>query len=80
MAHRAGDCFAEENSFAALESSLKTGVELIEFDVRKSTDGVLFCYHGSVLEFCFPRLLKKRFSVLRMQHPSIPTLDDVLSK
>jgi len=42
-----------ENSPEAIRESLKQKIDIIEIDVRKSRDGILFCYHG----FPWPKFL-----------------------
>lgn len=47
-AHRGGAAHGRENSIAAIKAVLPFKPDLIEVDVRKSSDGVLYCHHGSV--------------------------------
>ncbi|HLC52695.1 MAG TPA: glycerophosphodiester phosphodiesterase family protein [Candidatus Nanoarchaeia archaeon] len=80
MAHRGGDCFATENSLEAIQQSLRYQPDIIEIDVRKSTDGVIYCYHGQALEFILPGIFfKKTFSELKMKYPTIVTLKEIVS-
>lgn len=46
MAHAAGRGHGRENSLEALQATLPHNPDVVELDVRKSRDGVLFCYHG----------------------------------
>lgn len=46
MAHAAGMAHGPENSLKAALQSIKYGTDIIELDVRKSSDGILFAYHG----------------------------------
>lgn len=81
MAHKGGDFFGEENSLKAVRKSLEYGAEIIELDVRKSADDILFCYHGNFLEFLFPKLFfKKNFKDLEMNHSSISNLKDIANE
>lgn len=47
MAHGGGSAHDKENSIAAIHKSLKLGADIIEVDIRKSRDGILYCHHGS---------------------------------
>ncbi len=47
-AHGGGGGLARENSIDAIRAALPYKPDLIEVDVRKSADGVLYCHHGSV--------------------------------
>ncbi|MCK4454568.1 glycerophosphodiester phosphodiesterase [Candidatus Parcubacteria bacterium] len=77
MAHKGGDCFGIENSLDVIKKSLKAGAEVIELDIRKSSDNILFCYHGNVLQFLIPQLFfKKKFENLKKKLPSISTLKE----
>jgi len=72
MAHRGGDCFGVENSATAIRASLQHGVDIIEVDVCKSSDGILFCYHGNWLQYVIPFFFfKKKYSKLKKRRPKL---------
>jgi hypothetical protein len=48
LAHGGGRAHGRENSIGAIRAALKYRPDIIEIDVRKSSDGVLFCHHGSI--------------------------------
>lgn len=49
MAHKGGTAYGRENSLEAIRRSLEVRPDvMIEVDVRKSRDGVLYCHHGSI--------------------------------
>lgn len=55
VAHRAGwkkggTTVRAENSFAAIDHAVSTGVEMVELDVRRSQDGVLVIMHDETLD------------------------------
>lgn len=80
MAHRGGNCFATENSLEAIQQSLKHNPDIIEIDVRKSTDGVIFCYHGNIREFLFPDIyFKKPYSKIQKKYPTVVRLSEIAS-
>lgn len=62
LAHRGGEQFGKEHSPEVIYESLRRGYDLIELDVRKSRDGVLYCYHGNFLEFVMASLFLKKYS------------------
>jgi glycerophosphoryl diester phosphodiesterase len=45
IAHRGASADAPENTLAAFELAIVQGAEWVEFDVRRSRDGVLFIHH-----------------------------------
>jgi glycerophosphoryl diester phosphodiesterase len=77
IAHR-GACNGgdKENSLKAFENAIAIGVDMIEFDVRKTRDGVFLIHHNSTLN----NKLISRLSyheILAMDR-SIPTLEETL--
>ncbi|MGL3608443.1 glycerophosphodiester phosphodiesterase family protein [Rhizobium sp. G187] len=55
VAHRAGwktggRIVRAENSFAAIDHAVSTGVEMVELDVRRSSDGALVIMHDATLD------------------------------
>lgn len=49
MAHKGGTAYGRENSLETIRKALEIMPDvIIEVDVRKSRDGVLYCHHGSV--------------------------------
>ncbi|MES2225828.1 MAG: hypothetical protein V4480_03395 [Patescibacteria group bacterium] len=47
----------------------KSRVDIIEIDIRKSKDGVLYCYHGSLIEYyLFFHFFKKPLAYLRKRY------------
>jgi len=48
VAHRGGKGHGRENDAQTIEKVLPYKPDIIEVDVRKSRDGVLYCHHGSV--------------------------------
>lgn len=48
MAHGGGLGHGRENSLEAIREALKYNPDIVEIDIRKSRDGVLYCHHGSI--------------------------------
>jgi len=48
MAHKGGTAYGRENALETVRTALGHKPDIIEVDVRKSRDGVLYCHHGSV--------------------------------
>lgn len=48
MAHSSGWLQGRENSIEGLQAALSFNADIIEIDVRKSRDGVLYCHHGLI--------------------------------
>jgi hypothetical protein len=79
MAHMGGAAHGIENRCATIQACLPFKPDIIEIDVRKSSDGILFCHHGSIpfgVTFwtLFPSL---PFSWVRRIVPGVNTLKEV---
>jgi hypothetical protein len=58
-------------------STTKDYIGMIELDIRKSKDGVLYCYHGSFFEYYFFLRFPKNFSYIKNKY-NVDTLEEVL--
>ena len=47
MAHAGGSAHGRENAVTTIRKALVFKPDIVEVDVRKSRDGVLYCHHGS---------------------------------
>jgi len=47
MAHKGGSAHGPENALETIQKALTFAPDVIEVDVRKSRDGILYCHHGS---------------------------------
>jgi len=73
--HGNSNFFGKPNSFISIQQGVKLPVDIIELDIRKSKDGVLYCYHGGL----FACLLKYfNFRVVR-KFLLVDKLTDILS-
>ncbi len=50
IGHRGAAGYAPENTLAALELGIKYGVDMVEFDVRRSADGALVLLHDDLVD------------------------------
>ncbi len=48
VAHRGASHWAPENTLPAFELARDMGVDFVETDVQRSSDGVLFCFHDKI--------------------------------
>ena len=78
IAHRGGGSLAPENSIEGIERSLGYGVEMIEMDVRRSSDGVLVLSHEPALPGASAPIAAMTLADLRTASSSLATLDDAL--
>lgn len=80
-AHRGAQNPAIENTLEAFFAALSLGADLIEFDVRKSKDGVLFVIHDSSIGKL--KTYSSNFSDLKNEAEAkgfyLPTLEEVLT-
>jgi glycerophosphoryl diester phosphodiesterase len=58
-AHRGASTLAPENTIAAFEKAIEVGAEMIEFDVRRTRDGVLIAFHDEVREWTYRELCER---------------------
>jgi len=75
MFHGNSSVYGRPNSVESITEALKHNVDIIELDVRKSSDGVLFCHHWSkfvwTLKYLSFKFIKEKFEV--------NTLEEILS-
>jgi len=68
-----------ENSKEVCELATKKDyVDIIELDVRKSKDGIIYCYHGNWFFYNISSKFPKDFSTLKQKY-NVDSLKDVLS-
>lgn len=82
IAHRGMPHLARENTLPSFQQAIETGAEMIEFDVRRTTDGMLVVHHDpdvlcghENLDIC--NLTYDELNIRTEYH--IPTLKEVLS-
>jgi hypothetical protein len=72
------DVYRENSMEACRESSNKDYIGIIELDLRKSKDGVLYCYHGTLFQYYITLKLRRNFSVVKEKY-HVDTLGDILN-
>lgn len=50
IAHRGASAYAPENTMSAFELALRQGSDMVEFDVQRTSDGVLVVFHDDTTE------------------------------
>lgn len=58
-------------------SSGKDYVSIIELDVRKSRDEILYCYHGSFIEYYFSLRISRNFADIKKKY-GVDSLAEIL--
>lgn len=76
VAHRGGAPGEVENSLQAFTFALSSGADIIECDLRRSSDGVVVLFHDAKIDGTPIRSLP--FTELRKRIPTLLTLDDLL--
>jgi len=71
------DTYKENSIGACKESSDTDYISIIELDVRKSKDNILYCYHGTLLQYCTTLKLSKNLAAIQNQY-AVSTLSDIL--
>lgn len=80
-AHRGAHALATENTRAAFEAAIVLGVDFIETDVRRTSDGLLVLHHDAaafgelIAQATFDRLLQ----LSREQRSELTTFDELLT-
>lgn len=75
IAHRGGRGFGKENTLEAMENAARSGVRMIETDVRMTADGELVVYHDAM---AWGRMVSRLTAdELRRVSPESPLLREV---
>lgn len=80
VAHRGASSLARENTLDSFRKAIEIGVDMIEFDVRKTRDQVLIVHHDELMngkpvkELTYDEISNRA----KGQGFSIPTLEEVL--
>jgi glycerophosphoryl diester phosphodiesterase len=77
IAHRGAASDAPENTPAAFEAAIALGVDAVELDVRRTSDGVLVVHHNASRRG-IPVALQTYAALVRRSRHEPPTLDTVL--
>lgn len=82
IAHRGSSLAAPENTIEAFERAIAEGADAIEFDVRRSGDGVLLVHHDPSIPGCADPISEMTFSAIsdtcRVRGFEIPTLKETV--
>jgi glycerophosphoryl diester phosphodiesterase len=85
VGHRGAAGHAPENTLIGLKKGIELGVDFVEFDVRRTRDGILVLFHDRTLRSFVPgckRVCDMDWSSLKTVEVSpgqrIPTLEDAL--
>jgi glycerophosphoryl diester phosphodiesterase len=77
IAHRGAASEAPENTPSAFEAAIALGVDAVELDVRRTSDGVLVVHHN-VSRRGVPVAMLSYAALVRLSRNEPPTLDTVL--
>jgi glycerophosphoryl diester phosphodiesterase len=75
--HRGASARAKGNTLEAFALARDEGADGIEFDLRLTKDSVMIIHHDDGVRGLGP-FRRKRFSEVRAQVPSVPTIDELL--
>jgi glycerophosphoryl diester phosphodiesterase len=80
VAHRGASSLARENTIESFKKAIEIGVDMIEFDVRRTRDQVLVVHHDELMEEKpIKELTYDEISKMAKGHGfSTPTLEEVL--
>lgn len=77
LGHRGASRVRAENTLAAFAKAREMGADGVELDVRRTADRELVVHHDPEVEG-IGIIAAQPFSVVRAQHPEIPTLGEAL--
>ena len=69
--------YRENSKDACRISTTKDHIAIIELDVRKSKDGVLYCYHGTPIQYHFSLKIPRKFSDIKKKY-DVDSLEEIL--
>lgn len=81
IGHRGARGLAPENTIASLQKGLEHHVDMLEFDLRVTKDGVAILHHNATLHDASGKKLKiaeTDYETLKAHKPDLPTFDEVL--
>jgi glycerophosphoryl diester phosphodiesterase len=78
ISHRGGGSSAPENSLEGIERGLASGVEMIEVDVRATSDGVIVLAHDERVHSTSRRVSEHTWDELRSLDRKFAMLDEAL--
>ncbi|WP_020119179.1 glycerophosphodiester phosphodiesterase family protein [Streptomyces canus] len=78
-AHRGGSERAAAATWEAYEDALRSGAEYVEFDIRRTADGVLVVHHDARVGPGGPPLAGIPYAELSERAGPVPVVDDVMS-
>ncbi len=71
------ETYKENSKDVCKISTTKDYIGIIELDVRKSNDGVLYCYHGTLLQYWFGLRDSTKFSDIKKKY-GVDSLEEIL--
>ena len=69
--------YRENSKDVCKVATTKDYIGIIELDVRKSKDGILYCYHGTLLQYWFGLKDSAKFSDIKKKY-GVDTLEEIL--
>ncbi|MBI2655562.1 hypothetical protein HYX06_04020 [Candidatus Woesearchaeota archaeon] len=69
--------YKENSKEVCALSTVKDYIQTIELDLRKSKDGVLYCYHGTFLQYYFLLKIPQKFLDIKSKY-GVDSLDEIL--
>jgi glycerophosphoryl diester phosphodiesterase len=79
VAHRGASMHERENTIEAFKKAIELGAEMIEFDVRKSADGVLIVHHDATIRGRLLRQMSYEEILVKYPERKVATLEAVLA-
>lgn len=70
--------YRENSKDVCKVATTKDYIGIIELDVRKSKDNILYCYHGTLFQYYFGFIFSQKFSDIKKKY-DVDSLEEILS-
>ena len=75
IAHRGASAYAKDNCLESFDKAIQMGADMIEFDVRKSLDGVFIAHHNADLHS--KRISSIDYEEIKTIDRDVPSVEDI---
>ncbi|MBT3362565.1 MAG: glycerophosphodiester phosphodiesterase [Chloroflexi bacterium] len=76
IAHRGASAYAKDNTLDSFSKAIQMGADMIEFDVRRTLDGILIAQHDPTIQS--KRIADTTYADIKTIDSDIPTYEEVL--
>jgi glycerophosphoryl diester phosphodiesterase len=77
IAHRGASAYGKDNSIDSFSNAIEMGADMLEFDVRQTSDGILIAHHDPTIRSKL--IANSTYAEIKNIDGDIPTLEEVLN-